>query len=274
MDFPQYKKRYPFRLAAPSFIFPADYVTNARKLAPCLDEVELIFFESRPDSLPSKREIEQLRNLQERQTLQYNVHLPLDLNLCAKDADEREDASAAITGVLELVRPLAATTYTLHLPAEAMDPADRPYQARPWQERALLGLQSLFRRTDLPPRMISVETLDYPPSWIAPLVERLDLSVCVDVGHVLLHGFDLWPVFNQFRPRITICHLHGVSEGKDHLALQHMDENHLRTVKTFLSGFTQTLSLEVFSPQNLRESLQTLALLMQKKGLQDASPRK
>lgn len=273
MDLPQYKKRYPFRLAAPSFIFPADYYTNARKLAPYLDEVELLLFESRPDSLPSKREIEQLRRLQEEQTLHYNVHLPLDLNLCAKNGDEREDAAAAIAGILDLVRPLAATTCTLHLPVNAKDRAGGPCAVRPWQDRALLGLKSLLRRIDLSPRMLSVETLDYPPEWIAPLVERLDLSVCIDVGHVLLHGFDLRPVFNQFRSRITICHLHGVLEGKDHLALQHMDWNHLRIVKTFLSGFTQTVSLEVFSLQNLSESLQALALLMQKAGSQDANPR-
>ena len=59
------KKRFSFRLSAPSYIFPADYAANAAALAPFLDEIELLFFESACDSLPSLREIEKLRKLQD-----------------------------------------------------------------------------------------------------------------------------------------------------------------------------------------------------------------
>ena len=101
------------------------------------------------------------------------------------------------------------------------------------------------------------------------MIEGMDLSVCVDIGHVVRYGFDLNAVFNQFHSRIAICHLHGVADGEDHLALQHMDAAHLRTVKQFLSGFTGTVSLEVFSSQKLSESMQALATLMQKEGPPD-----
>ncbi|MFW6236790.1 MAG: hypothetical protein ACOC3F_00200, partial [Desulfosudaceae bacterium] len=55
-----YKNRYPFALSCPSFIFPAGYSENVRRLGSCVDEIELLFFESRPDSLPSPVEIREL----------------------------------------------------------------------------------------------------------------------------------------------------------------------------------------------------------------------
>ena len=263
MEFPEHKNKYPFRLAAPSFIFPADYITNARQLAPYLDEVELLFFESDPASLPTPFEIEQLRQLQEEQKIDYNIHLPLDLDICSLNQTDAGRAAAALVRVIDLVRPLTATTYTLHLPLK--DPAgmEDSRLVRAWQDRALLGLDRVISRAAIPSRRISVETLNYPPEWLGPLVERMDLSICLDLGHVILYGFDPGSVFFQFGSRITICHLHGVSKGKDHLALQHLDAYYHQELKTFLAGFTQTVSLEVFSARALSESMQALAALMQ-----------
>ena len=49
-----YKGRYPFRLAATSFVYPADYDVNVARLGRFVDEIELLFFEIRnADSLPS-----------------------------------------------------------------------------------------------------------------------------------------------------------------------------------------------------------------------------
>ena len=42
------KNVFPFALACPSFVYPAGYVDNIRHLAPFVDEIQLLFFESRP----------------------------------------------------------------------------------------------------------------------------------------------------------------------------------------------------------------------------------
>ena len=58
-----YKCRYPFRLSVPSFLYPDTWAANARMLAPHVDEIELLFFESKPKvCLPSREEIRALRN--------------------------------------------------------------------------------------------------------------------------------------------------------------------------------------------------------------------
>ena len=48
-----HKSGYPFRLGTTSFIYPAGWAENVARLAPLVDEVELLFFESQiPGSLP------------------------------------------------------------------------------------------------------------------------------------------------------------------------------------------------------------------------------
>ena len=55
------KRRFPFRLATTSFIHPAGYTVNVRRLAPLVDEIELLFLER--DHLPSVNEINELNLL-------------------------------------------------------------------------------------------------------------------------------------------------------------------------------------------------------------------
>ncbi|MDP3028536.1 MAG: hypothetical protein Q8O04_03405, partial [Deltaproteobacteria bacterium] len=77
--FKSYRGIFPFRLATTSFIYPDRILPNAMRLAPYLDEMELILFESK--NLPDREEISDLSALQDKQGLSYNVHLPLDIFL-------------------------------------------------------------------------------------------------------------------------------------------------------------------------------------------------
>jgi hypothetical protein len=76
-----YKGVYPFKIGTTSFIYPASYTQNVTMLAPYVDEIELLLFESAPDSLPSIHEIKKLLSLSKEFDLTYNVHLPIDISL-------------------------------------------------------------------------------------------------------------------------------------------------------------------------------------------------
>ena len=55
---------FTFSLACPSFVYPADYVDNVRHLAPFVDEIELLFFDSRfANSPPSPALVKELAQL-------------------------------------------------------------------------------------------------------------------------------------------------------------------------------------------------------------------
>lgn len=256
-----YKHNYPFRLSVPSFIYPADYVTNVERLGPFVDEIELLFFESAPESLPTTKEIDHLKRAAGRLDITYNVHLPLDLALGSRNIRERHRAVSSLTEILERVRPLAPTTHTLHLTIDGYDIQDGSAVGI-WQERCVQSLENLLSASRLMPEMISIETLDYPPHLFAPIVERLNTAVCLDVGHILRYGFDLESILQRHAERIAIFHLHGVAGDRDHLSLTALSDDALRTVTAFIAIYTGTVSLEVFSFDRLASSLLHLAETM------------
>lgn len=254
-----YKKAYPFRLATTSFIYPGGYSDNVRRLAPWVDEIELLLLES--DHLPDATDVCQLQMFADDQDLSYNVHLPMDIRLGAVDANQRQRSISVVAQTLERVAPLAATTYTLHLAVDDTVHAD----VNAWQSRCIESLEDLLQRTMIPPRRLSVETLDFNPWWLVDIIEPLDLAICVDVGHLLRFGYDLASVIALFQQRTTAYHLHGVADGKDHLSLARLDTDAADILIPVLEHFGGTVSLEVFNLRHLTESLDTLALLMSRR---------
>lgn len=245
------KTKFPFRLGTTSFIYRADYVTNVRRLAPCFDEIELLLFES--SGLPSGDEIRTLGALAEEHGITYNVHLPMDIDPAAVSTQVRRQSIEKLAHTMDRVAPLSPTTQTLHIAFDQPDQTERTVQA--WQERGINSLNTLLRISGVPPGSISIENLDFSPLWLQPIVDALDTAVCVDVGHAVLFGFNLKEILDLYAPRITLIHLHGIAQGKDHRALTQLAPTHGQTVANFLKGFQGSVSLEVFSHEKLTESM-------------------
>ncbi len=250
------KGRLPFRLATTSFIYPATWAGNVRRLAPLVDEIELLFFESAPGSLPSAGDIRELVQLGRDLDVRYNVHLPLDVSLGDADAVGHRRAVARLAECLSLFGPLRPSSYTLHLPAESFPEKDARWSS--WRQRCRRGIETLLAG-GLDSRLLAVENLIYPPfEEVQDLVEQYDLSICLDVGHLLRCGRDPLDFFRRFARRIAVVHLHGVANGRDHLGLDRLQASLQEEILKGLSGYTGTVSLEVFSDSDLQASLQTL----------------
>lgn len=256
-----YKRRFHFTLAAPSFIYPDHILPNAVMLAPFVDEIELVLFQSASDQdLPPAAEIRELAEISKDRGLTYNVHLPIDVSLTDVDAHSRALAIEHTARAVECARVLAPSTWTLHLPYTE-DFADET-SVHTWQERATAAAGQLLERTRIAPRSVSVETLDFPPEWIEPVVSRLDLAVCLDIGHLIEFGYDISEAFYRFKDRISIFHLYGdVISGRGHVGLHRLPKAHKPAVKDILSQFTGTVCLEVFSYEDLKASLDALKRL-------------
>ncbi len=252
------KQRYPFRLATTSFVHPAEYSVNVRRLAPLVDEIELLFLER--DHLPSGVEISELKELAGSLDIAYNIHLPMDISLADTSPTIRSRSRDAIFKTMEQVAPLNASTHTLHLTFQ--EPDNLPETVKSWQECAAGSLAELLGRIPTASHRLSVETLDFPPMWLAPIVMQLDLPVCMDVGHVIRFGFDLRETLNLFARRIAIFHLHGVTGTRDHRALNHLPSKYRKMVASVLKNFSGSVSLEVFSYQDLMDSLDCFSEMM------------
>ncbi|MEX1327945.1 MAG: cobamide remodeling phosphodiesterase CbiR [Desulfobacterales bacterium] len=247
-----YKGVYPFKLCTPSFIYPDHYVPNVELLGPFVDEIELLLFESAPaDSLLSSQEINALSRLSQELNLTYNIHLPTDISIGDPDPVKQQQAVDALIRVVERVAPLHPTTYTLHVPYD--DNLGDKDKIKRWQEIVHRNLVKILATGvgDL----ISIETLDYPFDIIETIISDLNMSICLDLGHLIVHGEDLKRVSDKYLDKTSIIHLHGVADRNDHLALDRLSKPLVKPVFELLGQFSGSVSLEVFSFENLNTSL-------------------
>ncbi len=249
------KQAYPFKLCTTTFIHPADWLTNARALGRSFDELELLLFESAyPESLPDEKYIQSLADLATELEFSWNVHLPTDIYPGHPDPELRARSVAVIKKVVTLTSPLNPSTCTLHLPGLEGRPEKRIVQK--WCGHLSETLQNL---TDagIPGRCFSIENLpEYPLETILPLIEEFDLDVCLDIGHLILSGGSLAPAFDLFGDRISILHIHGVANGRDHRSLDQLPRDKRASLFEELCSFKGTVSLEVFSHSDLLASLE------------------
>jgi sugar phosphate isomerase/epimerase len=248
-----YKKAYPFKLATTSFIYPDHYVPNVNLLGPYFDEIELLLFESLPPgAMPDSAIIGQLGELAGKYELTYNVHLPIDISITDPDPLKQRRAVDTILSIIDLTTGLSPSGYVLHLPY----PADtfETRMVKKWQNQALAGLRKIMA-AGIPPESILIETLDYPCELLTPIVWELDLSICLDLGHLMLQGYDIKNTFHNYGAKTAMIHLHGFSDGRDHLGLNTLSDRQIGPLLWILSQFTQTVSLEVFSLEQLQASL-------------------
>lgn len=248
-----FKRRYPFRLATTSFIYPDDYVPNVRRLGPHVDEIELLFFESA--QVPAPATIQALAALSRELDVSYNVHLPTDLSIGRSGRGPRARSVEALLRIFEQVAPLAPSTLTLHIPCEA--PGGPAELRRPWMDAVQRSLCDLGAGLGDPAR-ISIENLDYPLEWLEEVIAACGVSVCMDVGHLLVCGRDPGPFFRRFESRISIIHLHAAEGGRDHRPLTRLPQPADETLRRLLAGFAGVVSLEVFSLEALTASLDWL----------------
>jgi sugar phosphate isomerase/epimerase len=251
-----YKGVFPFNIGTTSFIYPDDYVPNVKQLGPYLENIELLLFESNTtDALPSKKVIGELASLAKDFNLAYNVHLPTDISISSRDPQQQRVAVETISRVAERVAPLSPTTLTLHVPYN--DDSLDDDKVKSWQERAIKNIAKILVN-GTPGHLISVENLDYPFEFLVPLISELDLTICLDCGHLMLHGDDIEKVFNTYAAKTAIIHLYGVQDNHFHGALDQLSEKSMISITRLLAKFNGMVSLEVFSHAHLEASLKFL----------------
>jgi len=247
---------FPFSIGTTSFIYPDDYVPNVKALGPYLENIELLLFESsHTDSLPSKQVIAELAVLAKDFNLTYNVHLPTDISISSRDAQQQRMAVETIIRVAERVAPLFPTTLTLHAPYQEDSLAEDKVKA--WQEQVIKNLAKIVAG-GTPAQLISIENLDYPFEILVPVISDLDLTICLDCGHLMLHGDDIQKFFKTHSARIAIIHLYGVEKNHFHGGLDRLPEKLILPTLRLLAKFKGIVSLEVFSYAHLDASLKLM----------------
>jgi len=198
-----------------------------------------------------------LKQLQSELGLVYTVHLPLwSVELSTPVRPIRQGSIKALEECIRAYDILDIEVYVLHatghLAAEfyRMDNSDiaRSILLRQFQMNAKESIQELLSSTGLPPRKLAVETIEFPLELTLEIVEDLDLSFCLDTGHILA-GFsgviDLFEILEKILPRLKEVHLHDApwfgksgkpGYGSDHQKLGDGDLDVNRLLKRLASA--------------------------------------
>ena len=252
------KGRCPFRIGAPSYVLPADVLTNVRHLAALVDDIELLVFESDAmTEMPDHRTLCELDRVARAGSLTYTVHLPLDISLGHPDAAERERSIEKCVRTVERMSALNPVAWILHCdrrPAEVKALHDAA-----WVENTTQSLKTLIA-CGIAPKTVCVETLDGNFPLLEPVIRYNGISVCLDIGHLLLYGLDANSYLATYGDLARVIHLHGVANGKDHRAISGVPREILGAVMSTASQYhaCRVVTLEVFHLEDFETSLRII----------------
>jgi len=250
------KGRFPFRLGTTSYIIPADILPNVEFLVGLVDDVELVLFESAATSnLPGPAAIGKLGAVARAEDLTYTVHLPLDAPLGLPQEAARRESVERCLRVMELARPLDPFAWVVHF-----DPPEGGQAPADWLAALRASIGELLATGVEAPR-ICVENLTYPFEDVERIVLDHGLSVCLDIGHLVLEGRDVVAFLDRHLGRTRVVHLHGIVDGKDHRDVGALDPALLAALMERLADEgapERVVTLEVFSRPDFEASLSAL----------------
>jgi sugar phosphate isomerase/epimerase len=129
-----------------------------------------------------------------------------------------------------------------------------------WIDGHRQSLEMLLMSVDA--QDLCVELLDYPYDLIDGIVSDYGLSICLDMGHLLLYGYEPVEYLDRYLSRTRVIHLHGVEEGQDHRGIACVPAGLLSTLVERLgngSNKTRVLTMEIFDEGMLNQSLDILS---------------
>lgn len=232
--------RFPFTVAAPSFVIPAGAAENSVFLADYFPEVCLLFFETESCLAYTDFDLPaELANL----SVSWHVHLPLDLPW----QDGLDEAWQKIVGLMDKAAYLSPRSWVLHPPTEP---------------DMLVPLAARFRDAGIDPADILLENVDetdFVAIW--PEAREGGYSTCLDLGHIL--AYDQHPVLALpgLWDTVRMLHVYAADKGKGkHLGLGSLSNDGKKILRDMLTHFQgDTLTLEVFDETEIFSSLDLLA---------------
>jgi sugar phosphate isomerase/epimerase len=248
---------FPFRLGTTSYIIPDDILPNVHWLAEKIRDVELILFEvdDGASNLPDQSILSELINLAQQHDLSYTVHLPLDIRL----GDNGENGHVSMVKarrVIECTRELDPFAYVLHLDGSQMKECAGSPEYDCWVNQSVQALSLLADWAGGVERL-AVENLEhYPFSFWDPVFERIEVSRCLDVGHLWLDELDAVTILKKHLSRTRVVHLHGI-DGRDHKSLAAAPLEKITQVVDILceQQYSGVVTLEVFNQADFESSM-------------------
>ena len=164
--------------------------------------------------------IDELGKIRDEEGVSYSVHLPLwSIEPASPNEYIRRASVESLINSIELVKTLQPESYVHHstgalaaefsrliLPSAYGDLLNRSMASYSNQ-----SVEELLPRTSIPPRKLALENVEFPFSLTRETVDRFDLSICFDTGHLLAGYSGEIPVLEFLErhfDRVVELHLH------------------------------------------------------------------
>jgi sugar phosphate isomerase/epimerase len=223
--------------------------------------------------------IEGLAALKKEIGMSYTVHLPLwSVEPSTPLTPVREGSVRAVIDTIDATVSLEPETYVLHATGalasefyrKKLPEAGKSLVLRIFQSNAHESLKTILAETGIPSRQLAIETIEFPFDLTLELAEELDLSMCLDTGHVIV-GFSgpigVFEALERCLPRLAEIHLHDgpwqgperkLGYGKDHSPLGTGDLDTARLLARLTeAGFAGPLIFEL----KVEEALASLDMI-------------
>jgi sugar phosphate isomerase/epimerase len=256
------KNKFPFRLGTSSYIIPDNIIPNVKYLSDKVDDIEILLFESDEISnLPNTATIKEMNKIAKENNLSYNIHLPVDIVLGATNETIRKNSVQKCIRVIELMQNVNPIAYILHLTGNPNIMGTGTTETiKDWLPSFNKSLNEITSR-NIDPSLICIETLKYPFYYLDNLIDKFNLSVCLDVGHILIYKHSLEEYFNKYLEKTKVIHLHGIKNGKDHNHIGYLDTSVLNfVIKSIMETRKKEkiLTLEIFNEEDFNNSIKQL----------------
>jgi len=259
----------PFKISAPSMVFGDVLIENVQYLADIVDHIEIVLFQTDElDNLPSRPDIEKLKEIGVEKRITYSVHLPTSLEIASRDEKKLKGSIRRAVEMITLMSECFPLYYILHIPftTPTLTPVPGCYFSKEdqqeftvWTRRALSSLQTLHQQAGVDGRLL-VENINYSPMFLEPMWQSGLCHLCLDLGHLLLGRENVLAVMKKYPAVTREIHLHGVRGHEEHLSLSALPTGMVQEWVKYLVGISYKgiLNLEVFSPGDLQRSLAVL----------------
>ena len=181
--------------------------------------------------------ISQLVDLKDELGVSFTVHLPIwSIELASFNPFIRSGGVESICHSIKTSEPLEPETYVLHASGSLAAEFLRNNTSEPMTllvcgymtEFSMKSVEEIISKTEIDPRKIAVENIEFPFEFTRDIVDEYHTGVCFDTGHALTKqsgNESVLEFYRRHRDRIVEVHLNdGIdikTPGKyeDHLAI-------------------------------------------------------
>jgi sugar phosphate isomerase/epimerase len=248
------------RFGTTSYIIEAGLLENLLWLsrpdmALPIGEMQLVLFETPGlSNIPSPKEAADLASAAKERDMAFTVHLPGNIELGNPDDAARAASCELFKRVVGVTQALEPICWTLHIPLPSGEDAPS------YIERTEGTLAPLLRAFDSP-RELAIENI-YPVFDVeGQIVEDLDASVAIDVGHLNVFRQDVWGFMDLWMNRCRNMHIHGCDGHRDHESLALLPDGFLSEFlsRVALAPGLRTITMEVFGVADFESSSRAIA---------------